>query len=454
MKLAAAARQPDLYPDRHLNVFVPYGTHDLDYNVTRALIATLRWSVPQLTRDFLAQVAGVRAESESFQFDLQASDFEDFDPTRAKRKVVLGISGEGRVATHLPSLDAIDRPRLAQALAQSDPRARLEAVRVVLARNEVDQDEVAVLAHALAELRAGSLPDGWIFAPDGSLCVLVEAKLLALLDESQLDRHAEVWFGRKREGEDLVLTTWNKVAAFFATHREHPDARTAFLCRQLFDYIDLLGFATFEGFKPYDFDGDALVDSLKKLRSFVEEVRKALAASGSPFGTAAPTPQGSRIAFANPACLGEARIDLATDGIRVGWRVGDSPSGRAPGQAGVDALLALTDDGRRNKAAGLELVSRGLRVRVERLVPGPIGLTVENETYAHDFTPGDLGEALHELRLQHPSGAGARTARFGALAVECLVGRDEACGGRDAVVSAAARILLDVGRLAERLLPV
>ena len=43
MKMAAADRNRDLYPDRHLNVFVPYRSHALDYNVTRAVIAR-RWN--------------------------------------------------------------------------------------------------------------------------------------------------------------------------------------------------------------------------------------------------------------------------------------------------------------------------------------------------------------------------------------------------------------------------
>ena len=40
MKLDAAERRGDLYPDRHLNVFVPFHGHLLDANVTRAVVST------------------------------------------------------------------------------------------------------------------------------------------------------------------------------------------------------------------------------------------------------------------------------------------------------------------------------------------------------------------------------------------------------------------------------
>src|SRR5262245_58910732 len=110
MKLESAQRLTELYPDRHLNVFVPYGTHDLDYNVTRAVIATLRWSRPAVTRAFLAEVVGVPLEREAgFQYDLQASDFEDFDPAKCKRRLVLGVCELGRIADGLPDLDEVDR---------------------------------------------------------------------------------------------------------------------------------------------------------------------------------------------------------------------------------------------------------------------------------------------------------------------------------------------------------
>jgi hypothetical protein len=129
MKVASAVAHPNVYPDRHLNVFVPYGTHDLDYNVTRALISTLRWSVPDLTRRFLKEVANVAVEGDApFEFDLQGCEFEDLDPAQCRRKVVLGISSAGRCAAHLPPIDAIDRTRLVHALHQPPGVARVKAI--------------------------------------------------------------------------------------------------------------------------------------------------------------------------------------------------------------------------------------------------------------------------------------------------------------------------------------
>jgi hypothetical protein len=454
MKVASAVRHAELYPDRHLNVFVPFGTHDLDYNVTRALIATLRWSRPQITRDFLAEVVGVSTEaSASFQYDLQASDFEDFDPSRAKRKVVLGISAEGRVATHLPPLGMVDRARVQQALL-APGGSRLDAVRAALQRADIEWDDVLVLAHALDELRSGSLPDGWIFAVDSSVCVLLEAKLLNLLHQEQLDRHAELWFGRKREGQDLVLTTWAKVAGFFDARRGDEDPRTRFLVGQLFDYLDLLGFAPFEGFKPYDFDGDTLTDSLPKFRRFVEEVRKAALAAGAPLAASVPTPTGTRIGFSNPDLLGEARVELLESGVRIAWRLGEAATGRFAGPAGVDAVLATSESSHRNSLAGIKLASGTgeLVARVDRLVASPAGPVVDAETYRHAFSPDLFPDVLQELRLQHPAGDQGRTPRRGALQIERTIPRDAALDGRDAVIADAAKMLTDVARIAERVL--
>lgn len=453
MKVASAVRYAELYPDRHLNVFVPYGTHDLDYNVTRAVIATLRWSRPQLTREFLQEVAAIDAGAATFQFDLQASDFEDYDPAKARRKVVLGISVEGRVSKHLPPLAAIDRARLDRALGTPGP-ARIEAARQALARPDVDWDDLEVLAHALGELRSGSLPDGWIFSTDGSLCVLVEAKLTRLLHQEQLDRHAELYFGRRREGPDLVLTTWSRVARFFDERRSDEDPRTRFLVGQLFDYLDLMGFAPFEGFKPYDFDGDTLTDSLPKFRRFVDEARKAALALGAPLAETLPTPTGARIEFSNPGLLGEARLDLLAEGVRVAWRVGDAPMGRLAGSTGTDALLETCEASHKNPLLGIKLATGTghLVARVERLVASPQGPVVDAQTYEHAFSPEDFPDVLQALRLQHPSGDQGRTPRRGALQIEKVIPRDECLAGREAVLAEAAKILSDVARIGERVI--
>lgn len=115
MKLASAHRHADLYPDRHLNVFVPYRSHALDYNVTRALVSTLRWARPELTREFVTQLAGIElpgGSSASFHHDLHACDYEDFDPARTAQQVVLGISIGGEIAPQLPPLDGVNREAL------------------------------------------------------------------------------------------------------------------------------------------------------------------------------------------------------------------------------------------------------------------------------------------------------------------------------------------------------
>ena len=71
-----------------------------------AIVATLRWSRPELTTAFLNAFAGVEAKtSEGFHYDLKDCDYEDFDPAASKQQAVLGVSIDGRLATNLPPLD-------------------------------------------------------------------------------------------------------------------------------------------------------------------------------------------------------------------------------------------------------------------------------------------------------------------------------------------------------------
>jgi hypothetical protein len=408
MKLDAAERRGDLYPDRHLNVFVPFHGHVLDANVTRAVVSTLRWARPEVTRDFVIELAGVEPGGAGgpWHFDLHASDYEDFHPASAQRQVVLGISVDGAISPGLPSLDDVDRDGLLAISRAGLPLpALLHEMRRALSRPELSPDDVATLVHSLGELEEGSIPDGWVFSPAAGTCVLVEAKLTRYLDAYQLRRYSEVFYDRGGEAAmaGVVLRPWSAVARFFAARRQDADPVTAFLCRQLHDYLDLLGLASFEGFRPYDFDPDAAQEAIPKFFGFVRAVREKGNEAGVGLGEARPAPTGGRLTFADMALPGELRLDLTKDGVRVELRIGDAPGGRFPGRTAVDALLAQTKDGERNPLAALDKAAV-LNVRVERLsAAGPDGEAWPAlQTYSAPLDPGAFGEVLAELRRQHP----------------------------------------------------
>ncbi|MEZ6187587.1 MAG: hypothetical protein R3F62_21575 [Planctomycetota bacterium] len=453
MKLEDAARHPHLYPERHLNVFVPFESHDLDHNVTRALISTLRWARPELTQGFLTEVVGLEGQTaEDYCFDLGACDYEDFDPADCSRRVVLGISGAGRLAPHLPSLDDVNQDVIQAVLAQPlDLPTKLGEIRRLLAQPELDYDELATLAHTLDELAEGSLPDGWIFSPEASTCVLIEAKLLTYLDGYQLDRYAEVYYGAR---ETPVFTTWDQVASFFARWREDPDPQTAFLSEQLCDYLDLLGLSRFAGFKPYDFDPDASQEARIKFLRFAEALHTAARDAGLPLAELGASPIGARFGFADAGVPGEVAIDLLATGVRIELRVGDAQQGRFPGREGVTEVLRLADE---TEGALLEAAPPGLSVRVERLrsetPDGPA--VVDRETFHDALTPESLTFALEELRLQHPADARDVSGgyRGGALSVGLVIPRRDAVGdgSGEAILKRAHEAVASVAAVARAL---
>ncbi|MCA8921412.1 MAG: hypothetical protein KDD82_06355 [Planctomycetes bacterium] len=455
MKLEDVARHPNLYPERHLNVFVPFASHDLDHNVTRAVISTLRWSRPELTQAFLTQVVGLEGQTaEDYCYDLGACDYTDFDPADCSRRVVLGISGSGQIAPHLPSLDDINQDVVQAALGRPvDLGTKLQDVRRLLAQPELDYEELATLAHTLDELADGSLPDGWIFSAAAGTCVLIEAKLLHYLDAYQLERYAEVYYGGR---ETPVLCTWDQIASFFATWRNDSDPRTGFLTGQLCDYLDLLGLNRFHGFRPYDFDPDASQEARTKFLRFAEALHAAAREAGLPLAELAASPIGARLGFADAGTPGEVAVDLLATGVRIEYRVGDAVQGRFPGRQGVDEVLRLAQE---REGALLESAPAGLSVRVERLrSETPDGVaSVERETFRDELSPESLTFALEELQLQHPSLDGGRDVsggyRHGALSVGLVIPRREAVGDGDgaAVLARATRVVGEVLSVARAL---
>lgn len=462
MKLEAQERNGHLYPERHLNVFVGYHGHGLDANVTRAVVSTLRWSRPELARDFVVDVAGLSAAAGTpggYLFDLLACDYEDFHPARVKHQVVLGVSVDGTIADGLPSLDDVDRDLLLGLARARLPLPRLlEETRRALGRPELGADELAVLIHTLEELEQGSAPDGWVFSPAASTCVLIEAKLTRLLDLYQLRRYAEVYFDKHIGRDEVVLRRWSDLAAFFGKRQDDPDPVTAFLCRQLHDYLDLLGLTPFDGFRPYDFDADAAQEALPKFLGFVRTVRARAAERGLSLADPIPAATGARLPFADPGLPGELLVELRADGVRVELRLGDAPQGRFPHRAAVDAALGAARDGERNPLEGAS-VPAGLGARVERLTaPGPDGEAFPSlVTWQGALEPSTFGDVLAELRRQHPSASHGpdATGRFrrGLLAVGRALPKPALLEAGPRAVDAAVDAVADALRVARLLAP-
>lgn len=406
MKLDAAARMTQLYPDRHLNIFVPYGTYDLDYNVTRALICTLRSSGPELARRFLAELLDVEiAEETSVLYDLQACDYDDYNPESCKVRKILGISRGGVIASRLPNADEIYRPQvLALLRGAASIEEKLQGLRNVSGRPDLSVDELEVLEHTLEEYERGSLPDGWIFTSDQQVCVLIEAKLTRFLDQHQLDRHSETWFGEVRRGGDQVVLSWEQIANFAKKSAESSEPKTSFLCRQLFEYLEILGQAPFESFKPFDLDGDSLLGTLPKAARFVAELASKAAAAGLPIGREAQV-QGTslRLPLTNPAILGSIGIELASDELALTWSVGEPLTGYPnAGPDGADMVLACTDGGLINPLAELKLSGAGYSARIDRFARNPRGLAQDRTVYDAALQLSEFSEVLDELVTQHP----------------------------------------------------
>ncbi|HBP19291.1 MAG TPA: hypothetical protein DEA08_16065 [Planctomycetes bacterium] len=456
MKLATAESRSDLYPDRHLNVFVAYRSHTLDYNLTRALISTLRWSRPNLTRAFLERFARLETSANSFHFDLHACDYDDFDPAQVKQQSVLGISIAGRLAENLPPLDDAQQGALllsmlrSPAMLNAPAEYRLDAMRKALARPELTPDDIDVLYHTLEELEEGCHPDGWIFSGEGEgLCVLIEAKLTQLLDLSQLQRYAEVYYGAEWSKDDMRLASWEEVARFFAEHRDDEDTRTSFLCGQLCDYLDLLGLGPFTGFRPYDFDMDAAHAVLPKFLKFAQRIQALAGERGLPLSEARVSATGARLDLVGYP--GELCLDLHKEGMRVELRCGDG-LGNQPGREAIDAILLKAGDG--NPLSDAEL-PEGLNVRVERMRNEQGELFCERSIYSGPLVQAEFDEVLAELRRQHPPVEQARDAaghvRQGRLSIGRLVPHSQAAGEANALEDQVLELAATLTRVARRL---
>jgi hypothetical protein len=96
-----------------------------------------------------------------------------------------------------------------------------------------------------------SRPDAWIVGKD--FVVLIESKVLARLDQEQMNQHF-----RKLLGEDdlpnCLVKTWAEVHRFFLDLRPRLQGLEAWLVQQFAEYLEVIGMNDFSGFRKDFFD--------------------------------------------------------------------------------------------------------------------------------------------------------------------------------------------------------
>lgn len=97
---------------------------------------------------------------------------------------------------------------------------------------------------------AGSKIDAAIVSPHGGL-IAIETKVVDLLDPHQLARHRCRWH---IEPSDTLLVRWVEVWTWARDARDGAsDAVSTFLLDQLCEYLEILGFGRWAGFREEDF---------------------------------------------------------------------------------------------------------------------------------------------------------------------------------------------------------
>jgi hypothetical protein len=184
-------------------------------NTTKALINVLEYSLPEVTVDFLKRFAPELASANGTRFGyfLQGGP----DALEAKGRTLLGISlmGEVEAGTIVPA---------------SGPE--------------------------------GSRVDAAISTPNGLLAI--EVKAVDYLDGAQLARHAERWSiggplptkdGGYKPPPSWLFTAWADIWRWAnESQGQVYDPVSKFLLGQFCDYLQILGFAPWAGFRSEDFD--------------------------------------------------------------------------------------------------------------------------------------------------------------------------------------------------------
>ena len=199
--------------DLHHNLFYSYrgpipdeGARErqLENNVTKALVNTLRLGGESVWRPFLVEL-GV-AEAAQAEFLLQRSDLPSGPASLKKQRVLLGISSTPSNSPHAPTSDEI----------------------------------------------YASVPDAWIYG-DG-FAVLVESKVVGGFVEGQMHSHIARLRANGNASPSVDLKTWRDLHRFFRALRCQLSGVPAFLVDQFIEYLEYSELSGFTGFRREHFD--------------------------------------------------------------------------------------------------------------------------------------------------------------------------------------------------------
>ncbi len=278
--------------DLHHNLFYSYrgpNTDDrdrerqLENNITKALVNTLRLGGETVWRPFLAEFGVTDARDAAFL--LQRRDLASGGAAQRRCRVLLGI------ATH-PS--------------QWSPT------------------ENAMEAYE-------SIPDAWIYG-DG-FAVLVESKVSGDFSDEQMQGHLARLQSTGHSRPAVVLKTWREVHRFFHQLSSGLTSAPALLVQQFIQFLEYSDVSGFNGFRCEHFDyflshddHDARLWGRGQMTDFAERVQKQLCKS-IPFyssydvGTLKQSNSYCWVAF-GPADgkyrkLSHQTISISSDGLRV-----------------------------------------------------------------------------------------------------------------------------------------
>jgi len=260
-----------------MNLFWSYDNSRIEDNLTRALIVTLRGCGDGVTASFLKCFCGTSL-GVSFDFDLQSLKVtENLDLPRIRLILIITESGKPDAIVH-PLLNLSERWDSAQRKKHFDRITRwLEQPhqandRMFIDGHEIDHLTASVLKDRLLEMDGGARPDGWILSSDRRLVLLIESKLGDAYDRAQLVRHVKNHFQVNLD-DVLHHASWEDIGRFFASvvRTNSIDIKTAYLSQQFCEYLDLLGFLPFQGFRHHHFQ---LRDQRKGFETIVETLMR------------------------------------------------------------------------------------------------------------------------------------------------------------------------------------
>jgi len=208
-------------PDPHMNLFYSYN-HDnelIENNLTRAFLVTLKHLSPPLRTRLIRRILRVSTSDRGCGNPAESLDFG---------------AAEFALQGH------VDRAAVAG--------ARCKCLLSISSAPVFETSSIPQEAYP-------SIPDGWIVAPHGEYCILIESKVgTNPLDAVQIAAHAREWLRVDDPGEITRVVSWEQISAALADECEDPratsdSAHERAMLRELLDFLQFYGYRPFRGLK-------------------------------------------------------------------------------------------------------------------------------------------------------------------------------------------------------------